>query len=634
MFSLLITNQVLCTDHNEIFKFICFACNKLFCSQCVTAHTRHYPLHSFQFEHVSDLKLNLTSSKSSFKIDRDINNNNNDNNNNNNNNKNNNIINIENQYSSSSVIQNKIIQLWDQLKILSTLDHSSNLVYTKIHNFFESLHQALILEEQRLKRNLNHVTDPIEPKVEMLLKELVQLINILNINNYKQPQPLQLSLSEDSQDSEGSEDSDEYYSFADDVSNNLVDQTKCFQTQEIMKSIVDSENFQSFYQSNIFTIFNHKDHPNNNVFNIRRPQYNSNDDLKLDLLVQHNSIFKSTEDSFNSNVILDLEVGIYDFSILKKSIGKSIQLNIINNENNNQTSSEPSYTYLFSPHKNKTATIFNLSLGTSEEVPIFDCLYMTFSACLTIGEYIYIFGGYTINFFFRFSIRTKKIEKADMKGIRGGFGTSICYDGLQYIYILEGQNPDQTSRIDRYDILNNEFERFGVLKNHIFHVLSIYYKEMIYTFPSNKNVMIRFCPHTKSIEDSKSGCTDGNGNAYILAQDGSFIRYNIEFKQFNRLQSMPRNEHVYTSMVFHKVSDYEHNIYYMGGTIHKNYKYSIEENEWTKIFKGDHSTTTGNSISTTGGEINNDNTFTITGGITGNDVSTTGSIGTSLRYNF
>ncbi|EFA82081.1 hypothetical protein PPL_04986 [Heterostelium album PN500] len=224
-----------------------------------------------------------------------------------------------------------------------------------------------------------------------------------------------------------------------------------------------------------------------------------------------------------------------------ESKSSSINTTTTNNNDNKQS-------YIFITHQLKGATLINTSNNYSVEHLQLDYQFInTYSAIVSIGEYIYIFGGLTNeNKWIKISMKSKSIEHiGDIEGIEGDYFISVCYDGQDHIYLVNGAN--NKNRIDRFNIKTMKFESYHqLIIGYGWQVSSMIFKGLLYSISFDQNKLFQFDLTNRTITDHQiditpySACHDNNGNFFILDRTNKrFIKYNVETKQTIYLKAIP-----------------------------------------------------------------------------------------------
>ncbi|EFA82450.1 hypothetical protein PPL_04875 [Heterostelium album PN500] len=118
-------------------------------------------------------------------------------------------------------------------------------------------------------------------------------------------------------------------------------------------------------------------------------------------------------------------------------------------------------------------------------------------------------------------MKSKSIEHiGDIEGINGDNCISVCYDGQDHIYLVNGH---QTNRIDRFNIKTMKFESYHQLPDgYMYQISSMIFKGSLYSIPWSQNKIFQFDLTNRTITDhqidiiSTSGCHDNNGNFFIF----------------------------------------------------------------------------------------------------------------------
>ncbi|EFA82048.1 hypothetical protein PPL_04953 [Heterostelium album PN500] len=626
-----------CLNHQRSHEFICYQCNSLMCSKCITIHIKDHPDHSDKIEHIDEIKDSLSTLKLDDIIDTTTTTNNNDSTN---------SIPRHNMvvkvilkemlkfhripYKPGAVYQSDTIEILHEARIDNALtktnkpdlivknrtkksikiieisvpydnnivkrsrdkiekyqplaaalkksnpDHKVAVIPIIIGAFendikqhFEQLHQYLIIEEHKLQRDIINDKHTITNQIDKNIMNLKYLINIIILFN-------KLNNNNNSSDNNSNG-----------IINNedtsiIPDTTTLYSTTTIMESITTSSSLQSFINHNNQTLFNDK---NNNYFNIDEliKQHSSDSSsILLDIIHKYNNQFnESTTNTDDNNLTLSsykLTIKQPDFNQLNSIIEQSIKLdNIESTESINTTTTtnnnDNKQSYIFTTHQSKGATLINTSNNNSIEELKFDYQFdFIYSAIVSIGEYIYIFGGYTNeNKWIKISIRSKSIEHiGDIEGIKGDYFISVCYDGQDHIYLVNGWKIK--NRIDRFNIKTMKFESYHQIPfGYDRQVSSMIFKGSLYSISYNQYKLFQFDLTNRTIIDHQidiipfSACHDNNGNFFILDRlNKRFIKYNVETKQTINLNAVPLANAYYPFVMYHRESPTSSYIYSFG----------------------------------------------------------------------
>ncbi|EFA77596.1 hypothetical protein PPL_12202 [Heterostelium album PN500] len=540
-----------CSEHNKSHKFICYQCNSLLCSRCVKNHSKDHLDHD-QWEHIDDIKQSFN---------KDENN--------------------------TSFINLQLKSIWESLKSSTSRYQSLSATENEIKQYFEQLHQYLIIEEQKLKRDIINDKDTIINQIDNNINHLKYIVNIIKINNSK--------------------DNNRNDSNSNDNQSTVIEDTttQYSTTTTIMKSITSSSSLQSFILDNNQTLFN----DNHDPFNIDelKNQHNNDSSLLLDIIYKYNNKFNKTDN--NNNNTSSIQSSLYELSIkqpdlnqLDSIIKQSIKLDKIepseNNEINTTTTNNDhnKQSYIFTTHHLRGATLINTTNNNSIEQINFDYdVSHTIQSIVSIGEYIYIFGGFNNpNKWMKFSIKSKSIEHiGNIEGIDGDYHISVCYDGQDHIYLVNGNKIK--NRIDRFNIKTMQFERYHRLPDEYGQQAStMIFKGSLYSVTCDGNKMIQFDLTNRTIENHQidisafTACHDNNGNFFICnCINKRFIKYNVETKQTVNLKFTPKNQYGYAYLMYHRESSTSSFIYSFAGKTFGNFKYSIEDDQSEPILEDD-----------------------------------------------
>ncbi|GAM22299.1 hypothetical protein SAMD00019534_054740 [Acytostelium subglobosum LB1] len=208
---------------------------------------------------------------------------------------------------------------------------------------------------------------------------------------------------------------------------------------------------------------------------------------------------------------------------------------------------------------------------------------------------VYIFGGgdspatYT-----RYSLIEKQAYSHEMVGITGGRLLSAVYDGDNHIYLVGGLHD--FNFLDIVQCFNIDTQQISLI-GHIPYGLSNpfihFHNDIIYIVGGNRSVahrdFISFNVKTLTSEvllrdistNQKTSCFDGKDNIYIITSQ-AFIRYTLSNKQSTKLSMPPRVDNYLTILYDEQIG-----ILYIGGK-GKNYRYTVQNNQWLIINDNDY----------------------------------------------
>ncbi|EFA78908.1 hypothetical protein PPL_08376 [Heterostelium album PN500] len=233
--------------------------------------------------------------------------------------------------------------------------------------------------------------------------------------------------------------------------------------------------------------------------------------------------------------------------------------------------------YIFTTHISNGATLINTSNNSIEQLNVDYSFSNTASSMVSIGEYIYIFGGEkNQNKWMKFSIRSKSVEYiGDIDGVDGGYAISVCYNGEDHIYLVNGHS---SNRIDRFNIKTMKFERYHQLPDQFsLQTSTMIFKGSLYSLSYKElNSMFKFDLTDKTITEYHinitpfSACHDSNGNFFIHDRvNNRFIKYNVETKQTINLNPIPALDR-FAYLMYHQESSMSSFIYSFGGNYYVN----------------------------------------------------------------
>ncbi|EFA82461.1 hypothetical protein PPL_04886 [Heterostelium album PN500] len=330
-----------------------------------------------------------------------------------------------------SVFSKTMLSIWESLRSSTYRYQRLSTTENEIKQHFEQLHQYLIREEHKLQRDIINDKHTITNQIDYNINHLKNLLNIINIFN-------KLNSNNDNNSSYDNQ--------------SIISDTTTLYSTTIMESITTSSSLQSFINHNNQTLFN--DH--HDVFNIDELLKQHNNDstsLLLDIIHKYNNQFNesTTKITDNNNLTLSsykLSIKQPDFNQLNSIIEQSIKLdNIESTESINTTSitnnNDNKQSYIFTTHTSKGATLIITNNNSNS--------------------------------------KSKSIEHiGDIKVIKGDSNMSVCYDGQDHIYLVNGLYI--SNRIDRFNIKTMKFERYHrLIGGYGMQVSSMIFKGSLYS---------------------------------------------------------------------------------------------------------------------------------------------------------
>ncbi|EFA83695.1 hypothetical protein PPL_02762 [Heterostelium album PN500] len=255
--------------------------------------------------------------------------------------------------------------------------------------------------------------------------------------------------------------------------------------------------------------------------------------------------------------------------------------------------------YILSAAQGKEAHLFDVSNKDISFVQSFKVdydFYCTNNSLCSVGEEVYCFGGrnnpkkYCV-----FNAKTKSFTIHDITaGCDGGYNLSVCYDGKDHIYILNGSfHIMNMTKVDRFNIRSKTFESFVQFYDYSqFHCLSLVHNNHFITLPRGESRAYYIDLNTKKVEiynnshlflqSSVLGANDGAGNIYIQLNNTRLERFNVVTRELaGQVGKSPKTFTQARAMHHHRFSASEGYIYHIGeGRL---YRYSIESAQWAEI---------------------------------------------------
>ncbi|EFA83568.1 hypothetical protein PPL_02634 [Heterostelium album PN500] len=542
-------SNFICPEHKRQLEFICFKCNILLCSKCSNNHNKKFVDHSPFCDHVDDIKNSLETVISTGSASE--------------------------SGSESSSIKNRLSSIWTTIKSQATRHHSLESTESEISAQFSQFHEYLIVEEHKLKKSIVTQKDLIKEQIDINVNQLKSLVDIANTWKHIEKKG---DGSEDDSLVVGSEDS------------NTDSTAESYSLSSIMESINQSNSLCNFINRNSNTLFDY-------IVPESTDENRDVDLVVLDMIYKYNQQYslKSTSatpnnNNNNGNMKYELIVSSEKVEQVKLSIQQSFNL----------ISQRIKQNYIFSIFDCDSASLINISdqsYSTESSFQLKDYESgSTYNSMVQAGDHIYIFGSNKpdiSNKYCRISIKSKSIDHiGEMKGIKGGQEISVCYDGADHIYLINGydsENDIYHHRVDRFNIKSMKFEsqlNFDCLYTDYY---SFFFNGTLYTVPYQGGLLYAINPITRAIDKYKSDqildeisamCHDRYGNIFMHSLDGRFIRFNVVSKDIEELETSIELE-VKISMIYHHISSKEGLIYLLGGCNYDNHIYNIETNEWT-----------------------------------------------------
>ncbi|EFA78817.1 hypothetical protein PPL_08281 [Heterostelium album PN500] len=169
-----------------------------------------------------------------------------------------------------------IRSVWESLKSSTSRYQSLSSTENEISKFFEKLHQYLIIEEHKLKKDIINEKDIIINQIDNNINHLKYLVQIININN---------KLNNSNNDDSSSDNEDNIYASSNSYDNQSIvtDTIEQYSTTTIMESILTSSTLKSFITDNNQTLFN-EHHDPFNFDELIKQHNNDSSSLLLDII--------------------------------------------------------------------------------------------------------------------------------------------------------------------------------------------------------------------------------------------------------------------------------------------------------------------------------------------------------------
>ncbi|EFA78832.1 hypothetical protein PPL_08296 [Heterostelium album PN500] len=547
----------ICSNHKRTYELICCDCNVLMCSACTPQHRLHL------FYHIDGIKSEINSS-------------------NNNNNNSNNSSNIPSLLDIQSNIKTTFDSLRSAVKEYQQLQQTED----EISNRFKDLHEFLVLEEHKLKKPIIDNKEHLEQQI----KSQTTIMKSLNLMNHQ----LNNLISDDTDNIQQDQ------STKTTTSSLSADTTDCYQISTIMTSISQSSSHNEFIQNN------------NTLFNLNDNRYSINkidDHSLLNVILEHNNTLKSNNHNnikHNQPQQYQLITNDQQLNQIKSQLQSTFKL--VSQQQQQQQPKKQSY-ILSTDTTGKISVIditdHNNIHFTQQDIPTFNST-LYYYCCTIVGNHFYKFGstgmGRVLKYF-RYSIDNQTFDEIKMKGIEGCCAVSVCYDGKDHIYLMDGFNKP-ILHIYRFNINSSTFEEYSTanISSQYYHHLTFHFNNCIYSFIPDAKKIVKFDIKTKKTVEfdlpiesqylqQRAACTDGKGYLFFLS-DTRFQQINIETNEITNLDrstaviaNMKMNCH---NLIYHQSNDQKRYIYSLQGK-DKNFRYSFEHNKWESILQNDQS---------------------------------------------
>ncbi|EFA78526.1 hypothetical protein PPL_09178 [Heterostelium album PN500] len=475
--------------------------------------------------------------------------------------------NINSNIPSFHDIQSVMKSTFDSLK--SSVKEYEQLQQTEdeISNRFKEIHGFLVIEEHRLKKQIIDNKEQLEKQIESKTNQMKSLNSInhhfANIFDTKVVAPNKSNPSSSS------------------ISPDTVDRYK---TATIIQSISQCSNYNDFIQNNSNTLFYLNDHTN---------KTNIGDHQLLNLLIEHNNIFKLNNVKHNQPQQYQLSVNDKQLKEIRNQIQSAFKLTALARPKSIKQS------YILSADNDNKLSIINITDRNyihfeKQNIDSNVKFSLTYGSVVVADNHIYIFGKGS-NFdhpVLKYSITNEKLVEFEIKGYNLFSDVSVCYDGRDYIYLIDGNII--MVLIYRININNFHWELLGTEEYPGFHHFSFHFKDSIYSFVPYQKKILRFDINTKKIcmlpidlpeYKERAACTDGKGNIFIRSSL-RFDRINVETYEIKKLDNTFGI--VNHNLIYHQPNQDCSFIYSLEGK-DKNFIYSIENNKWESILKDDQS---------------------------------------------
>ncbi|EFA80217.1 hypothetical protein PPL_07041 [Heterostelium album PN500] len=220
---------------------------------------------------------------------------------------------------------------------------------------------------------------------------------------------------------------------------------------------------------------------------------------------------------------------------------------------------------------------------------------VTLNSVVSVGEYVYIFGGKDGDrspVYSRYSLNANKWTSTEITRVKGqSLLFSVCSDGNNSIYLVgcSLDSFDSPSFVYRFDIHSTKFTKLADIKRTAHASMTFFHKNHIYIFNGlnqQKSIMTYdvqqatgetklFIPDVGFGSPTVSCCYDELDHVYILERNYKFYRVSLSTKETTELKSLAFKVNRQVSMMI-----IDSILYLIGGNMSGNYKYGLESNEW------------------------------------------------------
>ncbi|GAM26517.1 hypothetical protein SAMD00019534_096920 [Acytostelium subglobosum LB1] len=215
----------------------------------------------------------------------------------------------------------------------------------------------------------------------------------------------------------------------------------------------------------------------------------------------------------------------------------------------------------------------------------------TYQSVVAVNNSLFVFGGLddSKSYAHHSLSKNRQLHRYGYISTKeGGRDIAACYDGAQYIYIVGGSYcGEKLTRVDRMDLVTQELHAVNLLDRTV-HALKHDTGE--FEDVSGRFQLASFARAIYSI------CYDDQDNLYIINYNLGLTRISLTTGEATRLSSLaiwPGNQprgHLsyYVTLVYIASAngDQQH-LYFIGGKSIGNHRYSINDDQWTRMNDGD-----------------------------------------------
>ncbi|EFA78315.1 myotubularin-related protein [Heterostelium album PN500] len=562
---LIITNDSfdnLCGQHRVELNILCNRCNETICAKCI-----YDPKHR---DHFAETELIDHIGES--------------------------IINEQNNVTKpnkpeENVVKQRLDLLWNLIKKQAATYQLTQDKVADVSTEFRKFHESLMLDEHKLKKSLVDAKDSNYQAVQVLLQEIQSFKTIDNLKFTCTPSALSASNCNirDSLDSSSGGVAvgiRESYNSEDGISSSYdqsEDTTDRYDMESIIKSVNQSDSLEQFCKVHKSTLFYSGGQTagmdQDEIQRLKQQeQFNMMKTIQRHFRIFNNEYINKLQDPTQYSLKIErpllnkLMTKINDCIHLEKSVTTTTTNEQSNETNNGEGEGVEEFDYIFSVAEDGHCSIFDLQKMTIDIIPAVTVTKYTLQSVICARDNsVYIFDGHP-NRYYRFNMTTQRIDKSEpITGISWAYSITTCYDGDKYIYLTGGQSTSSNiSRVDRFNIETQQFEKLGSTGSKNFHALSFYHNDQVYIVANRDGkehllslIAFNVKTHAVSIIIQDMGfhistdciCFDGKELIYFVDYYNNFYCTSIVTKMKKLLDNPPNIKPF--SMIYRKTLDHE-----------------------------------------------------------------------------